>query len=157
MAATRGGRNGAGLGFGATGEGDQIRGATKRGAVPARNRAGLGAGAGTGTQSELGHGYAPPRVSVDSSEVSGSLSHGERERERDGESAASAADVATLVEPSFDENILRALCETDVSVPFCFALLLFFFSLVSVTTFFAFLRNDTTSQYTGDPNGEKER
>ncbi|KAH9926242.1 GTPase activating protein [Epithele typhae] len=29
---------------------------------------------------------------------------------------ASAAEVATLVEPSFDENVLRALCETDCGV-----------------------------------------
>ncbi|EJF59372.1 GTPase activating protein [Dichomitus squalens LYAD-421 SS1] len=77
---------------------------------------GLGA---TGTQSELGNGYAPPRVSVDSELGSESVGHGHGEKERDGESAAAAslAEVATLVEPSFDENILRMLCETDCGVP----------------------------------------
>ena len=57
------------------------------------------------TQSELGHGLAPgeaPRVSVDSEGV-----------RSEGETAASATDMATLVEPSFDENILRTLCATD--------------------------------------------
>ena len=29
---------------------------------------------------------------------------------------AEAEDLATLVEPSFDENVLRTLCDTDVSV-----------------------------------------
>lgn len=65
-----------------------------------------------GTQSELGHGYAPPRLSIDSElEGMGSGDDGER-------GPASATDMATLVEPSFDENILRALCETDVSNSF---------------------------------------
>ena len=67
---------------------------------------------GAATQSELGHGYAPgaaPRVSMESESV----------RSMDGETAASAADMATLVEPSFDENILRTLCETDVSARCC--------------------------------------
>ncbi|KAI1788132.1 GTPase activating protein [Ganoderma leucocontextum] len=73
--------------------------------------AGIGAGAGgmaMGAQSELGHGYAPPRVSIES-EIA---SVGD-----DGETAVSATDMVTLVEPSFDENILRALCETDCGVP----------------------------------------
>ncbi|KAI8985727.1 GTPase activating protein [Trametes punicea] len=48
---------------------------------------------GAGGPSDLGHGQALPRVSVDETEM------------------------ATLVEPSFDENILRALCETDCGVP----------------------------------------
>ncbi|KAI0793754.1 GTPase activating protein [Fomes fomentarius] len=38
-------------------------------------------------------------------------------RSIDGDTAASATDMATLVEPSFDENILRTLCETDCGVP----------------------------------------
>ena len=68
--------------------------------------AGVGAGAGG---SDLGHGQALPRVSVEESVDS----HG---GETDGEAgAASATEMATLVEPSFDENILRALCDTDVS------------------------------------------
>ncbi|KAI0741304.1 GTPase activating protein [Daedaleopsis nitida] len=58
------------------------------------------------TQSELGHGLAPgealPRVSVDSEGV-----------RSEGETVASATDMATLVEPSFDENILLTLCATD--------------------------------------------
>ena len=65
----------------------------------------------TAAQSELGHVFAPPRASVESE-----LGGGDGEEE-DRETAASAADMATLVEPSFDENILRALCETDVSAP----------------------------------------
>ena len=56
--------------------------------------------------SDLGHGQGIPRVSVEESVDS---------REGVLDSAASAAEMATLVEPSFDENILRALCETDVS------------------------------------------
>lgn len=63
---------------------------------------------GAGTQSELGHGFAPgitPRVSMESGSV----------RSMDGDTAASTTDMVTLVEPSFDENILRTLCETDVS------------------------------------------
>lgn len=72
---------------------------------------GTGMGMATGAQSELGHGYAPPRVSIESEGGRASVSD-------DGETAAaSPADVATLVEPSFDENILRALCETDCGVP----------------------------------------
>ena len=61
---------------------------------------------GAGGMSDLGHGQGIPRVSVEESVDS-----------RDGlvDGAASAAEMATLVEPSFDENILRALCETDVS------------------------------------------
>ncbi|CDO68401.1 hypothetical protein BN946_scf184815.g48 [Trametes cinnabarina] len=59
-----------------------------------------------GAQSDLGHGL--PRVSVEESVVSG----------EDGfDGAASAVEMATLVEPSFDENVLRALCETDCGVP----------------------------------------
>ncbi len=67
---------------------------------------------GAATQSELGHGYAgaPPRVSIESEGgASATMSVG------DGD-VASATDMVTLVEPSFDENILRSLCETDVSV-----------------------------------------
>lgn len=62
-----------------------------------------------GPTSDLGHGpgTALPRVSVEESVGSGGGG--------DLDSAASAAEMATLVEPSFDENILRALCETDVS------------------------------------------
>ena len=82
--------------------------------------AGAGAGAGgmamaMGAQSELGHGYAPPRMSLES-EVDGMGDDGEP-------GPASATDMATLVEPSFDENILRALCETDVSDLFLSGLL----------------------------------
>ncbi|KAH9852173.1 GTPase activating protein [Lenzites betulinus] len=62
----------------------------------------VGAGGGG---SEVGHGQLP-RVSVEESVTSG-----------DGDYAASPAVVATLVEPSFDENILRALCQTDCGVP----------------------------------------
>lgn len=68
-----------------------------------------------GPTSDLGHGHGPgtgaalPRVSVEESVESSGGGGG------DLDSAASAAEMATLVEPSFDENILRALCETDVS------------------------------------------
>ncbi|KAI0709675.1 GTPase activating protein [Cerioporus squamosus] len=70
---------------------------------------------GAATQSELGHGYAgaPPRVSIESEGgASATLSVGDGET-----TAVSPADMATLVEPSFDENILRSLCETDCGVP----------------------------------------
>lgn len=70
---------------------------------------------GAATQSELGHGYAgaPPRVSIESEgAASAAMSAGDGET-----AAASATDMATLVETSFDENILRSLCDTDVSVP----------------------------------------
>ena len=65
---------------------------------------------GAATQSELGHGLAPgaaPRASMESESV----------RSGGDDTAASVTDMATLVEPSFDENILRTLCETDVSAP----------------------------------------
>ena len=60
---------------------------------------------GAAAASDLGHGL--PRASVESEGASVG----------DGETAASATDMATLVETSFDENILRSLCDTDVSVP----------------------------------------
>ncbi|KAJ8487154.1 hypothetical protein ONZ51_g4392 [Trametes cubensis] len=69
---------------------------------------------GAGGLSDLGHGHGLPRVSVEESVDSHGRSHS-REDGLDG--AASAAEMATLVEPSFDENILRALCETDCGVP----------------------------------------
>ncbi|KAI0730966.1 GTPase activating protein [Earliella scabrosa] len=65
---------------------------------------------GAATQSELGHGLAPgaaPRASMESESV----------RSGGDDTAASVTDMATLVEPSFDENILRTLCETDCGVP----------------------------------------
>ncbi|KAI0832078.1 hypothetical protein BC628DRAFT_1311246 [Trametes gibbosa] len=68
---------------------------------------------GTGGGSELGHGQALPRVSVEESVASGGTGGG---GDLDS-AAASPAEVATLVEPSFDENILRALCQTDCGVP----------------------------------------
>ncbi|KAI0773218.1 GTPase activating protein [Trametes elegans] len=65
---------------------------------------------------------SPPRSSAESVQRPGGGrveesvdSHG---GETDGEvGAASATEMATLVEPSFDENILRALCDTDCGVP----------------------------------------
>nr|VWO96468.1 Uncharacterized protein [Ganoderma boninense] len=75
---------------------------------------GVGMGMAMGVQSELGHGYAPPRASIESERAG--MSGGEDD-DRD-TTAASATDMATLVEPSFDENILRALCETDEAAAF---------------------------------------
>ena len=69
---------------------------------------------GAATQSELGHGYAgaPPRVSIESEgAASAAMSAGDGET-----AAASATDMATLVETSFDENILQSPCNTQVSL-----------------------------------------
>ncbi|PIL25298.1 transporter [Ganoderma sinense ZZ0214-1] len=83
--------------------------------IGAAGGVGMGMGMAMGTQSELGHGYARPRASLDSERGGGAMSGGEDDER---EMAASAADMATLVEPSFDENILRALCETDEAAAF---------------------------------------
>ncbi|KAM5544270.1 hypothetical protein V8D89_001930 [Ganoderma adspersum] len=78
---------------------------------------GMGMAAAMGAQSELGHGYAPPRGSIDSERAGGSRVGGDDDDDRE-TTGASAAEMATLVEPSFDENILRALCETDEAAAF---------------------------------------
>ena len=99
-----------------------------------------GADGGGPSMSDLGH--ARPRPSLESEGAGRSDGHGmgmamgegesreggEREFEHEHghghghghgpeEEAASTADVATLVEPSFDENVLRALRDSDVSDP----------------------------------------
>ena len=103
---------GAGAGMGRWAEAGPMAGIGSAGGVGM----GMGMAAAMGAQSELGHGYAPPRGSIDSERGGGSGVGGDDDDDR--ETAASAAEMATLVEPSFDENILRALCETDVSASF---------------------------------------